>query len=110
MAKSEKEIEELEEKNEQDGRWLFNKLQEVAELAQARHVSTYVASVTFLMFANSLNRNLAPDSQMATAVSLRILADQLTEEHEGNQAEEGGEEHSEEQTNVAGVPTGATLH
>ena len=109
MAKSEKEIEELEEKNEQDGRWLFNKLQEVAEHAQARHVSTYVASVTFLMFANSLNRSLAPDSQLAAAVSLRVIADQLNEEHEANQGDDS-EVQSEEKTNAAGVPTGATLH
>ena len=39
MAKSEKEIEELEEKNEQDGRWLFNKLQEVADLAETKNSS-----------------------------------------------------------------------
>ncbi|SVE08827.1 uncharacterized protein METZ01_LOCUS461681, partial [marine metagenome] len=64
MAKSEKEIEALEEKNEQDGRWLFNKLQEVADLAETKKINTYVASITFLSFANHLNRNLAPDSQM----------------------------------------------
>ncbi len=109
MAKPDQEIDEMEEKNAQDGRWLFNKLQEVADLAKSRDLNTYVASYTFLMFANSLNRHLAPDSQLATAVSLRVLADQLNEEHESNQAEEG-EEHPEEQTNVAGVPTGATLH
>ena len=110
MAKPDQKIDEMEEKNAQDGRWLFNKLQEVADLAKSRDLNTYVASYTFLMFANSLNRHLAPDSQIATAVSLRVLADQLNEEHESNQAEEEGEEYPEEQTNVAGVPTGATLH
>ncbi len=109
MAKPDQEIDEIEEKNAQECRWLFNKLQEVADLAKSRDMNTYVASYTFLRFANSFNRNLAPDSEIATAVSLRVLADQLNEEHESNQAEEG-EEHPEEQTNVAGVPTGATLH
>ena len=109
MAKSEKEIEELEEKNEQDGRWLFNKLQEVADLAETKKVNTYVASVTFLSFANHLNRDLAPDSQMAVAVSLRVISEQLIEEHEANQGDDS-EVKSEEKTNAAGVPTGATLH
>ena len=84
MAKSEKEIEELEEKNEQDGRWLFNKLQEVADLAETKKINTYVTSITFLSFANHLNKNLAPDSQMAVAVSLRVIMDQLKDEHQAN--------------------------
>ena len=109
MAKSEKEIEELEEKNEQDGRWLFNKLQAVADLAETKKVNTYVASVTFLSFANHLNRNLAPDSQMAVAVSLRVISEQLMEDHEANQGYDS-EVQPEEKTNAAGVPTGATLH
>ena len=109
MAKSEKEIEELEEKNEQDGRWLFNKLQEVADLAETKKINTYVASVTFLSFANNLNRNLAPDSQMAVAMSLRVISEQLMEDHEANQGDDS-EVQSEEKAKVAGVPTGATLH
>ena len=109
MAKSEKEIEELEEKNEQDGRWLFNKLQEVADLAETKKINTYVTSITFLSFANHLNKNLAPDSQMAVAVSLRVVSEQLMEEHEANQGDDS-EVQSEEKTNVAGVPAGTTLH
>ena len=109
MAKSEKEIEELEEKNEQDGRWLFNKLQEVADLAETKKINTYVASITFLSFANHLNKNLAPDSQMAVAVSLRVISEQLMEDHEANQGDDS-EVQPEEKTNAAGVPTGATLH
>ena len=109
MAESEKENEELEEKNEQDGRWLFNKLQEVADLAETKKINTYVTSVTFLSFANHLNKNLAPDGQMAVAVSLRVISEQLMEEHEANQGDDS-EVQSEEKTNVAGVPAGATLH
>ena len=109
MDKSEKEIEEQEEKNESDGRWLFQRLQEVADLAQAREMSTYVASITFLSFANHLNRTLAPDSQLAAAVSLRVIAEQLNDEHEASQSDDS-EVHSEDQTEETGIPTGATLH
>ena len=109
MDKSEKEIEEQEEKNEEDGRWLFQRLQEVADLAQAREMSTYVASITFLSFANHLNRTLAPDSQLAAAVSLRVIAEQLNDEHEASQSDDS-EVPSEEQTDETGIPTGATLH
>ena len=83
-----------EEKDVEDSRWVCSQLQKIVDLAALRDCDRFNLCFTFLMFANELNRDLAPNSMLSTSFSLSVLSRLLQRE--------GDELHQDESDDIAG--------
>jgi hypothetical protein len=80
-----------EEKDVEDSRWIYSQLQQIVDLAALRDCDRFNLSLSFLMFANGLNRDVAPNTMLATSFSLSVLSrflqregDELLQSDEGD--------------------------
>ena len=109
MSKADREPNVTEERHNKDSQWLTVQLQDVVDLASARGMDEYVASFTFLMFAHELNRRLAPNSLVGTAVSLKVITQLLFEENQALEKKKTGNP-VDESDRERHLPEGETLH